>query len=57
MLVRVGLPGSRQDRDVIPKMMQLVASRIGATFNKLRGLKGAFWEKRYHANGVETKTI
>ncbi|GAB6057151.1 transposase [Desulfonatronum parangueonense] len=43
-----------EDREAIPRMMQLVASRVGATFNKRRGRKGAFWEKRYHATGVKT---
>ncbi|GAB6057148.1 transposase [Desulfonatronum parangueonense] len=43
-----------EDREAIPRMMQLVASRVGARYNKRRGRKGAFWEKRYHATGVET---
>ena len=44
----------QEDRDAIPRLMQLVASRVGATFNKRRGRKGAFWEKRYHATAIET---
>ncbi len=44
----------QEDREAIPRLMQLVASRVGATFNKRRGRKGAFWEKRYHATAIET---
>lgn len=40
-------------RDVIPKSMQLIASRIGQEFNQRKGRKGAFWEDRYHATAIE----
>jgi putative transposase len=43
-----------EDKEAIPRLMQLVASRVGAIYNKRRNRKGAFWEKRYHATGVET---
>lgn len=41
------------DRDVLPRSLQLVASRTGQEFNKRKNRKGAFWEDRYHATAVE----
>jgi REP element-mobilizing transposase RayT len=39
--------------DVIPKSMQLIASRTGQEYNTRKDRKGAFWEDRYHATAVE----
>ena len=41
------------DRDVIPKSMQLIAGRTGQEFNQRKRRKGAFWEDRYHATAIE----
>jgi REP element-mobilizing transposase RayT len=32
------------DKDVIPRSIQLIAARTGQEFNKRKGRKGAFWE-------------
>ena len=42
-----------QGADVIPKSMQLIASRTGQEYNIRKQRKGAFWEDRYHATAVE----
>src|SRR6056297_3526567 len=38
----------------IPRLMQLVAGRVGQVYNKSRRRKGAFWENRYSATAVQT---
>lgn len=43
-----------EDMEAIPRLMQLVASRVGQTFNMKRSRKGAFWENRYRATAVQT---
>jgi len=42
------------EREIIPRSMQLVASRTAQEFNRRKKRKGAFWEDRYHATAVET---
>jgi putative transposase len=42
------------DMEAIPRLMQLVAGRVGQVYNKSRNRKGAFWEKRYTATAVQT---
>ena len=34
--------------------MQLIAGRVGQTYNQRKQRKGAFWEDRYHATAVDT---
>lgn len=41
------------DREVIPRSLQLVASRTGQEYNHRKNRKGAFWEDRYHATAIE----
>jgi REP element-mobilizing transposase RayT len=41
------------DRDVLPRSLQLVASRTGQEYNQRKERKGAFWEDRYHATAIE----
>lgn len=41
------------DREVLPRSLQLVASRTGQEYNQRKSRKGAFWEDRYHATAVE----
>jgi putative transposase len=41
-------------KDVIPRSIQLIASRTGQEFNQRKNRNGAFWEDRYHATAVET---
>ncbi len=43
-----------EDRQAIPRSMQLLAGRTGQEFNCRKGRKGAFWEDRYHATAVES---
>jgi putative transposase len=43
-----------QGRGEIARAMQLIAGRVGQSFNQRKGRKGAFWEDRYHATAVET---
>lgn len=38
----------------IPRLMQLIAGRVGQVYNKKQGRKGAFWEERYNATAVQT---
>ena len=40
--------------DVIPRSMQLVASRTAQAYNQRKSRQGAFWEDRYHATAVQT---
>ena len=39
--------------DVIPKSIQLVAGRTAQEYDERKRRKGAFWEDRYHATGIE----
>lgn len=41
------------DREVLPRSLQLVASRTGQEYNQRKNRKGAFWEDRYHATAIE----
>lgn len=41
------------NRDVIPKSMQLIAGRTGQEYNQRKDRNGAFWEDRYHATAIE----
>ena len=41
-------------RDVIPKLMKLVAGRTGQEYNQRKNRRGAYWEDRYHATAVES---
>ena len=43
-----------QEEDVIPRSIQLVASRTAQEYNRRKARHGAFWEDRYHATAVET---
>ena len=40
-------------RDTIPKSIQLIAGRTAQEYNQRRDRKGAYWEDRYHATGIE----
>ena len=42
-----------EDKDVIPRSLQLVAGRTGQEYNQRKKRKGAFWEDRYHATAVD----
>jgi len=42
------------DREAIPKSMQLIAGRAAQEYNRRNQRKGAFWEDRYHATAVDT---
>lgn len=42
------------NRDVIPKSMQLIAGRTGQEYNQRKYRNGAFWEGRYHATAIES---
>jgi len=44
------------DRYSIAGSMQLVAGRIAQEYNERLGRRGAFWEDRYHATAVESRT-
>jgi putative transposase len=48
------LASAPEDRMAIPRLMQLVAGRVGQVYNKKHFRKGAFWEERYHATAVQT---
>jgi len=43
-----------EDREAIPRSMQLVAGRTAQEYNRRKMRKGAFWEDRYHATAVDT---
>ncbi len=45
-----------EGRGEIPRAMQLIAGRVGQAYNRRKGRKGAFWEDRYHATAVATRT-
>ena len=40
----------------IARSMQLIAGRVGQSYNRRKARKGAFWEDRYHATAVQTGT-
>ena len=42
------------DREILPRSLQLVASRTGQEYNQRKGRKGAFWEDRYRATAIES---
>ena len=42
-----------EDKDVIPRSLQLIAGRTGQEYNQRKKRKGAFWEDRYHATAVD----
>lgn len=42
------------DREVLPRSLQLVASRTGQEYNQRKNRNGAFWEDRYHATAIES---
>ena len=44
----------RGKTNVIPKSVQLAASRTGQEYNDRKGRRGAFWEDRYNATAVES---
>ncbi|MGX9365616.1 transposase [Desulfoplanes sp. PS50] len=43
-----------EDKTAIPRLMQLVAGRVGQIYNKKQCRKGSFWEDRYYATAVQT---
>jgi putative transposase len=43
-----------EDKETIPKSIQLLAGRTGQEYNRRKKRKGAFWEDRYHATAIET---
>lgn len=43
-----------EDREAIPRSMQLVAGRTAQEYNRRTLRKGAFWEDRYHATAIDT---
>jgi len=42
-------------RWVIPRSIQLVASRVAREYNQRKARSGAFWNDNYHATAVESK--
>jgi len=42
-----------EDKDAIPRSLQLIAGRTGQEYNQRKKRKGAFWEDRYHATAVD----
>jgi len=42
-----------ENKDVIPRSLQLIAGRTGQEYNQRKKRKGAFWEDRYHATAVD----
>ncbi len=43
-----------EDRQAIPRAVQLLAGRTGQQYNQRKHRTGAFWEDRYHATAVES---
>ena len=43
-----------EEREVLPRSLQLIASRTGQEYNHRKKRQGAFWEDRYHATAVES---
>ena len=41
-------------KNVIPDSIKLTAGRVAQEYNNRKSRKGAFWEDRYHATGIET---
>jgi putative transposase len=44
-----------EDKDVIPRSLQLIAGRTAQEYNQRKKRKGAFWEDRYHATAVDVE--
>jgi REP element-mobilizing transposase RayT len=42
------------DRETIPRALQLIAGRTAQAYNWRKNRNGAFWEDRYHATAVDT---
>ena len=42
------------EKEAIPKSIQLIAGRSGQEYNQRKKRTGAFWEDRYHATAVES---
>ncbi|MEW6079090.1 MAG: transposase [Thermodesulfobacteriota bacterium] len=42
------------DRETIPRSLQLIAGRTAQAYNWRKNRNGAFWEDRYHATAVDT---
>ncbi len=42
------------EKETIPKSIQLLAGRTAREFNQRKKRKGSFWEDRYHATAVQT---
>lgn len=42
------------NREVLPRSLQLIASRTGQEYNQRKNRQGAFWEDRYHATAIES---
>lgn len=45
---------SSENRQAIPKAMQLIAGRTAQAYNRRKKRKGAFWQDRYHATAIES---
>jgi len=45
-----------QENGGISAAMQLASSRVGQMYNRRKNRKGAFWEDRYHATAIGSKT-
>lgn len=45
---------AEERKDVIPRSIQLVASRTAREYNIRKNRSGAFWEDHYHATAVQT---
>jgi len=43
-----------ENRETIPRSLQLAAGRTAQLYNQRKNRKGAFWEDRYHATAVDT---
>ena len=43
-----------ENREIIPRSLQLIAGRTAQEFNLRKKRNGAFWEDRYHATAVDT---
>jgi putative transposase len=42
-------------RWIIPRSIQLIASRTAREYNQRKGRSGAFWDDNYHATAIERK--
>ncbi len=45
---------SSNNKEIIPKSIQLVAGKTAQQYNERKNRKGAFWQDRYHATAVDT---